>query len=229
MREGTYNTSSPLAFTWKRYLAIAGSVLAIHVMIMVGQYLRGRSFNSLSAFSIETPVTLSLLILFPLLLVFLGKGILRLARRQEPRQKAWLLFLPIFAFALVRLLPVPDFNQAAASTLGKKASSAELVSLARSIIESPPAWMAGGPDSRAAKERWFRSTSPLDRLDLTPPWRMEIKDRSVCFYWGSPLSQNWGIAISADPGTQPVIPANHYGETPAIAAYPEAWIFSLSD
>lgn len=229
MSEATNHTRSPLAFTWKRYLAIGGSVLAIHVMFMVGQYFRGRSFSTLSAFSIEIPVLLSLLSLFPLLLVFFVKGILRLARRQEPRQKAWLLFLPIFAFALLRFLPVPDFNQAAAGTLSKKASSAELVALARSMIESPPGWMAGGPDSRWAKEQWLRSTSPLDRLGLTSPWRVEIKDRSVHFHWGSSLSQNWGIAISAVPGEKPLIPANPYGETPAIAAYPEAWIFSLPD
>jgi hypothetical protein len=215
-------------FPWRSHAILSSLFVAGCLAVRIQNYFAGRRFESMSAFSPQTWLLL-FLFFFGLALIFAAiGGLVEMVRRREPWKKSGRLVLPFAATWGIAWLPIPDFIEAAAGSIREKASSEELTSLARSVADSPPAWLkegsAGGHQSD--KIKWMTNSAPLDRLGLGKYAFVQVRENTLQFYWGSSLSQRWGLAISATPGAKPVLPDDVVKATPV---YPDVWVYSLID
>ncbi|QJE94428.1 hypothetical protein [Luteolibacter luteus] len=162
-----------------------------------------------------------------LLFAALG-GLIEILRRREPWRKSGRLALPFATVYGIAWLPIPDFIEAAGASIRDKASSAELTSLARSVVDSPPDWLKDGSagGSQIDKVKWMGGTSPLDRLGLGKYAFLTTQKETLQFSWGSSLSNRWGLAISAAPGIKPELPND---VVKAVPVYPDVWVYTLID
>lgn len=213
-------------FRWKRYVILASVVSAILLGIRLNGCVAGFFLEGTSAFSLVIPFCLTLLVLVPLLLVRTAIGFYRIGQGREPWRKAGLLAIPFLAFLSIPCLPIPTFEEAGAMTIQRKASSAELSSLARSMVDHPPSWLKEAGSFSPAEQQWISSTPPLDRMGLSSYPRVLVEKDTLQFHWGSPIAQRWGIAICSVPGVKPELPA---GLASSLAIYPDVWIFTLYD
>ncbi len=215
------------AFQSKRHGIVSVVFVAAHVAFFVGSYLVGRHYWGYNVFNPVFYIPCSFLILYPMVLIGTVKGLACIARKQAPAKNLLLLAAPAAALFALTAFPVPSFEKGVAASLRNDTTANELVSFARSTAQSPPSWMKEQGDGRrwgGVKASWLRSTPPFDRLkNLSPPW-MTIERRVVSLSWGGALAENWGIAISTEPGLKPQLPE---GASGATQAFPEVWVFSL--
>jgi hypothetical protein len=215
-------------FPWRRHAAYSALFVTGCLAVRIQNYFWGRRFESIGAFSPQIWVTLCLVILALALFIGMINGVYQMARRREPWKKSGLLALPFAVAILIAWLPIPDFPEAAASSLREKATSSELTALAHSVVNSPPVWLKDGSagGGQSDKMKWMSSATPLNRLGFSKFAFVDLKPNTLQFSWGSSLSQRWGLAISAIPGAKPLLPED---VVKAVSVYPEVWVYTLID
>jgi len=220
--------SPPVASRWAVHLKLTCTVVAVLLAIRILNYRGGRDFEGIGLFSLQLPLGLSLILLVPGLLIASVIGVWRIVRRHDPWTRMGNVVLSYLAIYATTLLPIPEFKEAAADSIRKHATSAELASLARSLIDSPPEWLEGGSSQGSPSpenQQWFAANPVLEGLKFEHAKTL-VRDKTVQFHFGGTLADRWGIAISSIPGIKPELPATTL-ET--LAVYPDVWIFTLID
>lgn len=215
-------------FPWRRHRVISIAVVAICLAVPINNYIGGLRLEGNSAFSPLVPLTFALLILFPLLIAGTVRGIYRIVRKKESPQKAATLALPFVALCAIVLLPIPSFDEGVAQTIRKRASREELVALARSMVDQPPAWMKDDyhRSLRRASRSWLDAHPVVSRAKLDSCPNVRIKRETVSFHAGSAIADHWGISISATHGSKPDLPEEI---DRSLEIYPEVWVFGVPD
>jgi hypothetical protein len=215
-------------FSWRRHRITVALVLTGILGFRLSAYFGGRLFSGHNIFSPTMLFVVALMVLLPVLLLGTLGGLYQIFIRQVPRKNLRDLALPFAGIIAVLYLPIPRFDEAAASSLREKVSNTELTSLARSVIDPPPSEEADAPSRRfwSPGAKWFSSTPPLDRLGFRSSPMAEILNDTLIFHWGSSFSDHWGIAIAATPGMKPELPPDCRS---SVAAYPDVWVFTLPE
>ncbi|MFD0896078.1 hypothetical protein KBB96_01195 [Luteolibacter ambystomatis] len=173
-----------------------------------GQILRGSHLDLASL--IILPLIFLGLFACAILLLFGLYGIIR--RRVGP---GYLLILAapfVLKFALSRI-KLPTFADGVAHTLQERTVESELVALSKRVCVNKPKWtddlLNPSLEETEAVFQILRKDPALAHLDFarSAPYVL-VKDSTLLFEWGGPISERWGIAISSAARRRPVIPSH---------------------
>ena len=212
---------------WPAFLLCSAGAVTLLAAGRVYSYLQGRYDQDQNAFDPISLLTIvAFLFLLGVILMLSVRWLYRMMRGKDSWWQSLLLPLPWLALVVLQFVPIPSFLDGVEDSLREHTTSAEFVSLAKSVKMSPPAWLGQqqAPNASEQKAKWLGSVAPLNRLALSQHPLVEVRQNTLELRWGGPLAKRWGILVSATPGVKPEIPS-HASSCREI--YPEVWIYTI--